>query len=80
MSLKRPGVEPIFSEKAASCERLRNFAYPIAFAIAFGSAYHRRPKGSASPNQIDAAMILTGTDFVNMLWRNRLVRCRLIPV
>jgi hypothetical protein len=24
--LKRPGVEPVFSEKAASCERLRCFA------------------------------------------------------
>ena len=26
MFFKRPGVEPIFSEKAASCDRLRNFA------------------------------------------------------
>jgi hypothetical protein len=26
----------------------RNFAYAIALLIAFGSPYHRRPKGSAS--------------------------------
>jgi hypothetical protein len=29
MFLKRPGVEPVFSEKAASCERLRNFAMSL---------------------------------------------------
>src|SRR5215831_18064206 len=32
----------------ASCERLRCIAYPIALLIAFGSAYHCRPNGSAS--------------------------------
>ena len=29
MFLKRPGVEPVFPEKAASCERLRNFAMSL---------------------------------------------------
>jgi len=33
---------------AASCDRLRNSAYPIALLIAFGSSYHSRPNGSAS--------------------------------
>jgi hypothetical protein len=29
MFLKRPGVESVFSEEAASCERLRNFAMSL---------------------------------------------------
>ena len=28
MFLKHPGVEPVFLEKAARCERLKNFASP----------------------------------------------------
>jgi hypothetical protein len=47
MFLKHPGVEPVFLEKAASFDRLKNIAYPIALLIAFGSPYHRRPNGIA---------------------------------
>ena len=32
----------------ALCDRLKNFAYPIALLTAVGSAYHRRPNGSTS--------------------------------
>jgi hypothetical protein len=39
-------------------------AYPIAFATALGSMYHRRPNGSAP--EIDAAAVRTRADFVQV--------------
>jgi len=38
----------------------------MAFAKAFGPAYHSRPNGSASENQIDAAFFFAWADCVNV--------------
>jgi hypothetical protein len=47
----------------ALCERLKNLAKPIAFVIAFGSPYHRRPNGSASLIRSKPRRSLGGAEF-----------------
>ena len=58
----------------ASCERLKCRAYPTAFATACGPSYQGRPNGSNIGNQIDAAFIFAGADFVTVCWLHRKVK------
>jgi hypothetical protein len=48
-----------YTRITARCDRLRNFAYPIAFATAFGPAYHSHPKWQRIGDQIDTTRART---------------------
>jgi hypothetical protein len=53
------------TQVTASCERLKSLAKPMAFVIAFGSPYHRPIEWQRVGNQINAAMIVVCSHFVN---------------
>jgi hypothetical protein len=53
-------------QMTASCDRLRCSAYPIAFATAFGPAYHSPAEWRGIGNQIDTAFIFARSDLVKV--------------
>lgn len=66
--LKRPGVEPVFSEKAASCERLQMLRVVDCGARVLIS---QLPERQGIKNQIDTAMIFASANFVSAHHLNR---------